>query len=385
MARKLQSDKWLFLATLALVGASVVMVYSASAVLALERFQQPYLFVTKQLMWAILGMALLSVVMRIDYRSYRNERLQWTLLAVVAVLLVAVLFSPRINGSRRWFAVGPLGIQPSEFAKLVAIMFVAAVLERRMHRVNELHYSLLPIALVVGALVGLVLIEPDLGNALSIVLVVGSMVFIAGLSYRYIAGAMLLALPTLYVLVWSVEYRRRRFLAFLDPWADPLGDGFQIIQSMIAIGTGGLAGQGLMGGVQKLFYLPEPHTDFIFAVIGEELGLIGTTVVIGCFCVIAWRGLRTSLRAPDAFGSLLALGLTMMIVLQAFINISVVMGLLPTKGITLPLVSNGGSSLLVNLLALGVLLNISQHGSSATERVVEVMPPQVPAPEMGAA
>jgi cell division protein FtsW len=385
MARKLQSDKWLFLATLALVCASVVMVYSASAVLALDKFQQPYLFVTKQLMWAMLGMALLSLVMRVDYRSYRNERLQWTLLAVVAILLVAVLFSPKINGSRRWFSVGPLGIQPSELAKLAAIMFAAAVLERRMHRVNELTYSLLPIALVVGGIVGLILIEPDLGNAMSIVLVVGAMVFIAGLSYRYIAGAVLLALPTLYVLVWSVEYRRRRFLAFLDPWADPLGDGFQIIQSMIAIGTGGVAGKGLMGGVQKLFYLPEPHTDFIFSVIGEELGLVGTTVVVGCFCVIAWRGLRTALRAPDGFGSLLALGLTMMIVLQAFINISVVMGMLPTKGITLPLVSNGGSSLLVNLLALGMLLNISQHCSTTTERVVELTPTPVPTPEMGAA
>ena len=384
MARKLQSDKWLFLATLALVCASVVMVYSASAVIALERFEQPYLFVTKQLMWSMLGMALLSLVMRVDYRVYRHEKLQWTLIGIVAVLLIAVLFAGKINGSRRWFAIGPLGIQPSELAKLVSILFVAAVLERRMRRVNELQYSLLPIAVVVGGIVGLILIEPDLGTAVSVLAVAGVMIFAAGLSYRYILGALLLALPTLYVLVWSVDYRRRRFLAFLDPWADPLGDGFQIIQSMIAIGTGGVTGKGLMGGVQKLFYLPEPHTDFIFAVIGEEFGFVGATIVVGCFCVIAWRGLRTALRAPDAFGSFLALGLTMMIVLQAFINISVVMGMLPTKGITLPLVSNGGSSLLMNLLALGVLLNISQHGSAATERVVDLTP-TLPAPEMGAA
>jgi len=384
MARKLQSDKWLFLATLALVCASVVMVYSASAVIALERFEQPYLFVTKQLMWSMLGMALLSLVMRVDYRVYRHEKLQWTLIGIVAVLLIAVLFAGKINGSRRWFAIGPLGIQPSELAKLVSILFVAAVLERRMRRVNELQYSLLPIAVVVGGIVGLILIEPDLGTAVSVLAVAGVMIFAAGLSYRYILGALLLALPTLYVLVWSVDYRRRRFLAFLDPWADPLGDGFQIIQSMIAIGTGGVTGKGLMGGVQKLFYLPEPHTDFIFAVIGEEFGFVGATIVVGCFCVIAWRGLRTALRAPDAFGSFLALGLTMMIVLQAFINISVVMGMLPTKGITLPLVSNGGSSLLINLLALGVLLNISQHGSTATERVVDLTP-TLPAPEMGAA
>ena len=384
MARKLQSDKWLFLATLALVGASVVMVYSASALVALERYQQPYLFVTKQVMWAMLGLAVLSVVMRIDYRTYRNETLIWTLLAVVGLLLIAVLFSAPINGSRRWFSIGPLGIQPSEFAKLVAIVFTAAALERRMHRVNDLKYSLLPIALVVGALIGLILIEPDLGTAMSLLAVVGLMIFVAGLSYRYIVGAMLLALPALYVLVWSADYRRRRLLAFLDPWADPLGDGFQIIQSMIAIGTGGVTGKGLMGGVQKLFYLPEPHTDFIFAVISEELGLAGATVVVACFCVIAWRGLRAASLAPDAFGAFLALGLTMMIVLQAFVNISVVIGLLPTKGITLPLVSNGGSSLLVNLLAVGVLLNVSQHATAGSRRVVTSQAP-LPTPEMGAA
>ena len=366
MARKLQSDKWLFLATLALVCVSVVMVYSASALIALERYDQPYLFVTKQVMWALLGIAVLSVVMRVDYRTYRNETLIWTLLGVVALLLVAVLFSRPVNGSRRWFAIAGFGIQPSELAKLVAIVFTAAMLERRMHRVNEVKYSLLPVAIIVGGLAGLILIEPDLGTALSLLAVTGFMIFAAGLSYRYILGGVLLALPALYVLVWSAEYRRRRLLAFLDPWADPLGDGFQMIQSMIAIGTGGVTGKGVMAGVQKLFYLPEPHNDFIFAVISEELGLIGATIILACFCVIAWRGLRAATLAPDGFGAFLALGLTMMIVFQAFVNISVVIGLLPPKGITLPLVSNGGSSLLVNLLGIGVLLNISQHASAET-------------------
>jgi cell division protein FtsW len=359
-------------------------VYSASALVALERYQQPYLFVTKQLMWAMLGIALLSVVMRVDYHVYRSERLQWSLLGLVALLLVGVLFSAPVNGSRRWFSIGPLGVQPSELAKLAAIVFTAAVLERRMHRINELQYALLPVAIVVGVLVGLILIEPDLGTSASLLAVIGLMVFVGGLSYRYIFGCVLLALPTLYVLVWSSDYRRRRFLAFLDPWADRLGDGFQIIQSLIAIGTGGVTGKGLMAGVQKLFYLPEPHTDFIFAVISEELGLVGSTIVIACFCVIAWRGLRTAMRAPDGFGAFLAIGLTMMIVLQAFVNISVVMGLLPTKGITLPLVSNGGSSLLVNLVAVGVLLNISEHGRNETERVVTAQPPGATV-EMGAA
>ena len=367
MARKLQSDKWLFLATLALVAVSIVMVYSASALVALERFQQPYLFVTKQVMWALLGVAVLSIVMKVDYRVYRNDTLMWTLLAVVAVLLIGVLFSPPVNGAKRWFAIAGFGIQPSELAKVAAIAFTAIMLERRMHRVNELRYALLPIAIIVGGLVALILLEPDVGTAISLAVVIGIMVFVAGVSYRYLIGAVLLSLPALYVILMSASYRRRRLFAFLDPWADPLGDGFQIIQSLIAVGTGGVFGRGLMQGVQKLFYLPEPHTDFIFAVIGEELGLIGTTVVLICFCVITWRGLRTAMRAPDRFGSFLALGLTMMIVVTAFVNMSVVLGLMPTKGIPLPLVSFGGSSLLINLLGLGVLLNISQHASAETK------------------
>ncbi len=174
-------------------------------------------------------------------------------------------------------------------------------------------------------------------------------------------GATLCALPAIYIVVMGSAYRRRRTLAFLNPWEDPLGDGFQIIQSLIAVGTGGVSGKGLMNGVQKLFYLPEPHTDFIYSVISEELGLIGATAVLACFCIVAWRGLRVSLRAPDQFGSFLALGLTMMVAVQAFINISVVLGLMPTKGIPLPFVSAGGSSLVINLIGMGILLNVSQH------------------------
>src|SRR5687767_5833794 len=364
MARKLQSDKWLFIAALALICASVVMVYSASALVALERYQQPYLFVTKQVMWALLGVAVMSIVMRIDYRTYRNDTLVWTLLAIVAFLLIAVLFSRPVNGTRRWFALGGFGIQPSELAKVAAILFTAVTLERRMHRVNELGYSLLPVAIIMGVLGGLIMIEPDFGTAVSLFAVVGLTIFAAGLSYRYLIGAVVLSLPALYVILMSAQYRRERVLAFLDPWADPLGNGFQIIQSLIAVGTGGVFGRGLMAGVQKLFYLPEPHTDFIFAVIAEELGLIGATAVLICFCAIAWRGLRIAWRAEDTFGSLAALGLTSMIAVQAFVNMSVVLNLLPTKGTPLPLVSFGGSSLLASLLGIGVLLNISQHESS---------------------
>jgi cell division protein FtsW len=366
MARKLQSDKWLFLATLALICASVVMVYSASALVALEKFQQPYLFVTRQMMWAAVGVAVLTIVMRIDYRAYRNDRMIWALLAVVAVMLVAVLFARPINGTRRWFGIGGFGIQPSELAKLTAIFFTALMLERRRTRINELGYSLLPIALIVGGLVGLILLEPDFGTAVSLLAVITVMVFAAGISYRYLLGAALLAVPALYVILMQADYRRRRLLTFMDPWADPLGDGFQIIQSLIAVGTGGVFGKGLMNGVQKLFYLPEPFTDFIYSVIAEETGLLGATLVLVCFCVIAWRGLRTAMRAPDSFGAFLALGITMMLVLQAFVNMSVVLGLMPTKGIPLPLVSNGGSSMLINLLAIGVLLNISQHQQMET-------------------
>jgi cell division protein FtsW len=361
MARKLQSDKWMFLATVALVCASVVMVYSASAMLALERFQQPYLFVTKQVMWVAVGVALLSLVMRVDYRTYRNERLIWTLLAVAAVLLVAVLFSRPVNGTRRWFALAGFGIQPSELAKLALVLFTAMILERRMHRINEVTYSLLPIALVAGVVVALILLEPDFGTAVSLLAVVGVMVFAAGLSYRYLIGAGVVMLGGLAVVLVQAPYRVKRLTSFWDPWADPLGDGFQIIQSLIAVGTGGAFGRGLMEGRQKLFFLPEPHTDFIYAVIAEEMGLVGALVILACFGVLAWRGLRASSRAPDSFGAFLALGITMMLVLQAFVNISVVLGLMPTKGIPLPLVSAGGSSLLINLLGVGVLLNISQH------------------------
>src|SRR3954470_23138828 len=364
MARKLKSDKLLFTAMLLLVCASIVMVYSASAVIAMERYHQPNLFLFKQATWVLLGLAVMPIVMRIDYRNYRQPLVIWTALGVVVFALIGVLFGPRINGARRWFGVAGVGVQPSELAKIAVIFFVAAILERRMERIDELKYSLLPIAVVVGGVVGLVLLQPDLGTALSIVIIASAMVFAAGINYRYIVGLLLVSLPAAYIVLVSADYRRRRLTVFLNPWEDPLGDGFQVIQSLIAVGTGGVFGRGLMAGVQKLFYLPYPETDFIYAVIGEELGLLGTTLVLACFCVIAWRGLRTALRAPDRFGAFLALGLTAMVAFQAFFNISVVLGLLPTKGIPLPFVSFGGSSLLISMIGMGILLNVSQHASA---------------------
>ena len=366
MARKLKSDKLLFTATVALVCVSLVMVYSASAVIGMEKYhQRPAYFLFKQITFALIGLAVMPILMRVDYRTYRQPLFIWSALGMLGFALVAVLFGPKINGARRWFGVAGIGIQPSEFAKLIVIFYVSAVLERRMDRIDDLKYSLLPVGLALGAIVGLIMLEPDLGTALSILLIVAAMVFAAGINYRYIVGLALVSLPAAYAVLMSADYRRRRMMVFLNPWDDPLGDGFQVIQSLIAIGTGGVFGRGLMNGVQKLFYLPYPHTDFIYSVIGEELGLAGCTVILACFCVIAWRGLRTALRAPDRFGTFVALGITAMITVQAFFNISVTLGLLPTKGIPLPFVSFGGSSLLVSLIAMGILLNVSQHASTS--------------------
>jgi cell division protein FtsW len=365
MARKLKSDKFLFTAMLLLVCASVVMVYSASAVVLGQKGQSPYLYLFKQGTFALLGLFLMQVVMRIDYRNYRQPVVIWTGLVVVGLALVAVLFGRPVNGATRWLNIGPLGIQPSELAKIVIIVFIAAVLERRMERIDEPAYALLPIGAVLGGIVLLVLIEPDLGTAVSIAMIAGVMVFAAGINYRYVAALAAMAVAGLYFLLQIQEYRWRRVEAFLDPWSNPLEESYQMIQSMVAVGVGGVFGRGLMDGMQKLFYLPEPHNDFIYAVLSEELGLIGATVVLGCFCVITWRGLRTAMRAPDRFGAFLALGLTTMVAFQAFFNISVVLGLLPTKGIPLPLVSYGGSSLLINLVGMGILLNVSQHASTS--------------------
>jgi len=363
MARKLKSDNILFIATLLLVALSVVMVYSASAPVSLQRYGRASVFLMKQGMWAALGLPVLWVVMKVDYRTYREPAFIWACLGVVGLALVAVLFSPPVNNARRWFGIAGIGIQPSELAKLVAIFFIAAILERRMHRIDEVAYSLVPIGLVVVAFVGLIMLEPDFGTSVALLLIATAMVFAAGLNYRYLLGAGLAALPVVYYLVMGTAYRRRRMLSFLHPWDDPLGDGFQVIQSLIAVGTGGVWGKGLMNGVQKLFYLPEPHTDFIFSVIAEEMGLVGGTLVILCFAVITWRGLRAALRAPDTFGAFLAVGLTTMIAVQALMNISVVLSLMPTKGLPLPFVSFGGSSMLINLVGMGILLNVSQHAS----------------------
>jgi cell division protein FtsW len=364
MARTLKSDKWLFGATVLLVCVGLVMIYSASSTVAQAKRGDAAYFLERQLIWAGLGLPLLFAAMKFDYHTYRRPSIIWALISVTVAGLLAVFFFPARNEAHRWLTFAGLSVQPSELAKPVGVLFAAALLERRMHRVNDVGGTLLPIAAITFGLAGLIVLQPDFGTATVLVVVVATVLFAAGLSYRYLVGAVLLLLPLAAGLIVTSQYRLKRLLTFLDPWSDPTGQGFQIIQSLLAVGSGGLTGLGFMDGVQKAFYLPEPHTDFIYSVIAEEFGLIGATAVLACFLIIGWRGLRTALVAPDRFGMLLALGLTTLVAVQALVNISVVLALLPTKGIALPLVSSGGSSLVVTLLATGVLLNISQQSSS---------------------
>lgn len=361
MAKHYQPDRVLFGVSLALLVLGVVMVFSASAIYAAELFGYPAMFLLRQLLWAALGLGGLFLVLRLDYRQLGQPALIFTALFVVVVLLVAVLFLDPSRSSHRWIHWGPVSVQPSEFAKLALILFLGYFLARRRHAVNDVPGTLLPAAGITGVLVGLVLVEPDLGTAAVLGVIAGTMFFVAGMRLRYLVYLLLAAAPVVYLLIVRVPYRLARIRAFLDPHSDPQGAGFQSIQSLLAVGSGGIGGVGLMDGKQKLFYLPEAHTDFIFAVVGEELGLIGAATLVLLFGVFCWRGLSIAARAPNGLGRLLAAGVTVMVVGQALINLSVVLGVLPTKGIPLPFISYGGSDLLVMMLGVGLLLNISQH------------------------
>jgi cell division protein FtsW len=362
MAKKLKPDRILFFVTLLLVSFGIAMVFSSSAIVAKEKFGDPNYFSFKQLIFATIGLAVMFVVMKVDYHSYRNPAVVFSALAVVVALLVVVFFLPATANTHRWIQLAGFSVQPSELSKLALICFLAYFLEKRKGRVNDLAFTLIPVAVIVALLAGLVAIE-DLGTAISLFMISAVLLFVAGLDLRWIAVSIIFAFPTFYLLVFRVEYRRSRILAFLDPWAQPLGRGFQIIQSLLSVASGGVTGLGYMEGKQKLFYLPEAHTDFIFAVVGEELGMIGTWALLCLFTAFFWRGLRTSMRAPDPFGFYMALGITTMVCVQAFINMSMVLGLLPTKGIPLPFLSYGGSSFIVMLAAVGILLNVSQQSS----------------------
>lgn len=366
MPRKLVPDLPLFGVVVALVSIGVVMVYSASAIVAADRLRDPAFFLKKQLFWAVLGFGALWAAMTVDYRGL--QRVVVPLLVVSLALLVLVLippFSQEINGTRRWLRWGAVSFQPAELAKLSLVVYLAAFLTRRREVVGSFWLGLLPPLLVAGVMAGLVLLQPDLGSSLTLVALVFCLLFLAGGRPGQIALAAASALPLVGLAVWVAPYRLQRITTFLDPWADPRGGGFQIIQSFLALGSGGLLGRGLGESRQKLFYLPEPHTDFIFAVIGEELGFLGAALVIGLFGVLVWRGVRIGLRAPDPFGAYLALGLTALLACQTLVNLGVVTGVLPTKGLPLPFISFGGSSLLMAMVSAGVLLSISQHARDA--------------------
>ena len=369
MPRSLQTDRWLFLATVALCLIGAVMVFSASAVIARQQFGNAYTFILRQLIWLALGLAGMFWMMNVDYRKLRQPTVIFTGLFVVLVLLLGVFFLDKSHATHRWIRVGPASIQPSEFAKLAVIFYLAWFLgmRRRTHRsdaaagINDLQRTIIPALVPVLVLVGLVVLEPDLGTALEIFLIALALLFVAGLPGKYVLWGGAAALPMIYLLIVRVSYRYDRIVGFLNPEADPQGRGFQLLQSLIAVGSGGFAGVGLMESRQKLFYLPEAHTDFIYAVLCEELGFIGAVVVLALFAIYGWRGICAALAAPADFGRFAALGITVMVVSQALINLGVVLGMMPTKGIPLPFISYGGSSLLVMLLATGVLLNISQQ------------------------
>lgn len=361
MAKRVSVDRWLFGGTLLLILFGLVMVFSASAVMAKDRFGSPYTFVLRQLGWAVAGVLAMLALMRADYRRLKHPAVVFTLLGVTMVLLVAVLFLDRSHNTHRWIRFGMLSFQPSELAKPALILFLAYFLETRTKAIEDWRRTLLPAALPSIIFSLLIVKQPDLGTAIVCMALTATVLFIAGMELKYLGYAVLASLPLLYYLLFHVGFRRQRMLAFINPWADPQGAGFHMIQSLIAVGTGGITGVGLMEGKQKLFYLPEPHTDFIFAVIAEELGLLGAISVLVLLGIVCYRGMRAAFRTSDMFARFLAVGITSTIAIQGFFNISVVLGLLPTKGIPLPFISYGGTSLFMTLVCVGVLLNISQQ------------------------
>lgn len=360
--QRVHIDSWLLFCVVMLVGLGVTMNYSASAVLAQERYGDSYFFLKRTLGFALLGFTAMVFTTRFAYGRYRS--LVYPIL-VLTMLMVGAVFVPgvgrTIGGANRWIHLGPVTFQPSEAAKLAMIIFLAYSLEKKSRHIRSFGVGFLSHMIFMGVVAGCILYQKDLGAATTIAVITWFMMFVAGVRVPYLVSVGILALPVIGMLVAGTGYRRRRILAFLNPWSDQYGSGYQIIQSFLAFNEGGWFGKGLGQGQQKLFYLPEAHTDFIFSVIGEELGLLGVLLIIGLFCFFCYRGLRISLGAPDMFGRYLAIGCTMLIGLEAALNMAVVMGMLPTKGLTLPFISYGGSSLVVSLAAVGVLLNISTY------------------------
>jgi cell division protein FtsW len=361
VAKKLAFDRLLFTAVVGLTGFGLVMIYSASAALAWDSRFAVNPFLVKQTLAAGVGLIAMAVTMHLDYQMLRRPQVIYALLGAAILLLLLVLLSPTLNNARRWFFLGAISVQPSELVKLAVVPFLAYQIDRKWDRINQLA-CLVPCTVAMVAVAVLLLMEPDMGTAVLLLATAGVMLFIAGLSWRYVAAVGVLSVPALYLLVTMAPYRVRRLGAFLRPEADPLGDGFQVAQSLIAVGSGGTSGVGLGQSLQKLYYLPHPHSDFVFSIVSEELGMIGALLLLAAFGVFIWRGARAGLRAPDRFGSFLAWGFTTLVGLQALTHISVALALVPTKGIPLPFVSYGGSALVSALIASGFLLNVSQHG-----------------------
>ncbi len=361
MARKATPDKWLFAATVGLALFGVVMVYSASAVLAQNEGHNQFFYVIKQGIFTLIGFGVMFAAMQFDYKRLKDRRIVYGLLIVTTLMLLAVFAFPKVNGAHRWIKLSRFSIQPSELSKLTLAVFLAYFLERRAGEENRFWQTFVPCGLVTAVFAFLIVLEPDLGTAMMLAVLFVVITFTAGARLLHLGIAAAPALIGLTGLLLLVPWRLKRMITFLDPWADPQNTGFQVVQSLIAIGSGGLHGLGFAQGRQKMLFLPFAQSDFIFAVIAEELGLVGALAVIAVFCLILWRGLRAALLAPDRFGMLLSLGLVTVIVTQALFNISVVLSLLPTKGIPLPFVSYGGSSLVPTLAAMGILLNVSQQ------------------------
>jgi cell division protein FtsW len=361
MAKRVGVDKWLFGVVLLLVLFGLVTVFSASAVMAQASLGSPYSYVMRQALWAVLGLFAMVGLMRVDYRNYNNPRVVFPAVAVTALMLIGVFAMNGMNGAHRWIRVAGVTLQPSELAKPVLVLFLAYFLQTRIHQMDDLKGTILRAVAVPLAFTAMILKEPDLGTGLVCMAVTALMLYLAGARTRYFAIGAVLASPVLYYMLFFVKFRRDRMLAFINPEADPRGTGFHILQSLIAVGTGGIRGLGLMEGRQKLFYLPEVQTDFIFANICEELGLIGALLVVGLFVALGYRGFRAAFLSTDPFARFLAFGLTTAILIQAFFNMSVVLALLPTKGIPLPFISSGGTSIFITLASMGVLLNITRE------------------------
>jgi len=362
--QKTQYDRMLLFAVLLLLTCSVVMVYSASSVVALTTYDDPAYFMKRQIVWAVAGLALMVFTMRTDHRLLSDQRVVIALVLVSLLLLGATLVpgvGKMVNGSRRWLRLGMVSFQPSELAKFALVVYMSYYIAKKGEQLRDLMNGLVPAYVVTGLFLLIAIRQPDFGATMTMAGVACILLFAGGANLVHLGGTAAIALPFVYIAVVHSAYRARRIFAFLDPWADPQGSGHQIIQSFLAFGSGGVFGRGLGEGRQKLLFLPERHSDFIYAVIGEELGLIGALVVLVLFLVILWRGVRIALASRDMFSRMLALGITLLISIQGMINMAVVTGLLPTKGIALPLVSYGGSSLVVTMGALGVLLNISKE------------------------